>query len=290
MRRPVVLTLAIVIVLLVAASGVLFQKYQKKTVDFTNMKTAEETASARYAEAFNSIVEIQDSLNAIALSDTSVRLLSRELQTEQSLQQTRGRQALDRIGVIKASLQRTRDRIHRLEAGLRKNGVRIVGLERMIADLKRTVSEKEEIVTQLSGRVDSLQTTVSGLQVTVQEGQDTIRTQRQNLEDKRRTLATVYYVIGTKKDLTASGVIVAKGGVLGLGKTLVPSGHFNESLFRPLDTDEESVVRTGAAKVQVVSAQPAGSYELEVVGGQVELHILNPGAFRQVKHLVIMRT
>ncbi len=293
MRRPTLFALAVVIVLLAAATVVLYQKYQKSTVDYSNMKSAEETARTHYTEAFNSIAEIQDSLNAIALSDKSVGLLSKELQTEQNLQQPRGQQVLDRIAVIKSSLQRTRDRIQRLEDGLRKSGVKIAGLQKMIANLKQTVSEKEGLVAVLSGRVDSLQTTVSGLQVTVQQDQDTIHDQQQNIENKRRDLATIYYVVGTKKDLTTAGIVKAQGGLLGIGKTLVPTGAFDETAFKPLDTDQETVVRTTVdkiTKVKVLSAQPAGSYELELVGGQVEIRIVDPARFRQIKHFVVMTT
>jgi type II secretory pathway pseudopilin PulG len=288
MRKPALIALAIVIVLLLAATGVLYQRYRKTVADYTDAKTAEETAQSRYSEAVTSIAEIQDSLNAIVLGDTSVRLLSKELQTEQNLTQPDRREALDRIALIRASLERTKQRIHSLEAGLKKSGIRVAGLEKMIANLKQTVSEKEEFVGQLSGRVDSLQTTVNGLQVTIQQDQDTIQAQQQNIEEKRRDLATIYYVIGTKKDLTASGVVIAKGGVLGLGRTLLPSGRFDESLFTPLDTDQESVVRIPSVRVKVLSAQPAGSYELQLGDGQTELRILDRKGFRRVKHLVIM--
>jgi hypothetical protein len=288
MRKPALIALAIVIVLLLAATGVLYQKYRKTATDYTDAKTAEETAQSRYSDAVNSIAEIQDSLNAIALGDTSVRLLSKELQTEQNLTQPDRREALDRIALIRASLERTKQRIRSLEAGLKKSGIRVAGLEKMIANLKQTVSKKEELVGQLSGRVDSLQTTVNGLQVTIQQDQDTIHAQQRNIEEKRRALATIYYIVGTKKDLTASGVIIAKGGVLGLGKTLLPSGRFDESLFTPLDTDQASVVRIPSVRVKVLSAQPVGSYELQLGDGQTELRILDRQGFRRVKHLVIM--
>ena len=95
-------------------------------------------------------------------------------------------------------------------------------------------------------------------------------------------------MIGSKKDLTKSGLVVAKGGVLGVGKTLKPSGQFNESQFTALDTDQETVVRVSAPKAKVLSAQPASSYELKLVDGQMELHIVNPMEFRKVKQLVIL--
>jgi hypothetical protein len=97
-------------------------------------------------------------------------------------------------------------------------------------------------------------------------------------------------VIGTKKDLKNSGVVVAKGGVLGLGKTLEPAGQLDETLFTPLNTDAQSVITIPADKAQIVSDQPVSSYALQQVGEQLELRILDPREFRKVKHLVIVTT
>jgi hypothetical protein len=153
--------------------------------------------------------------------------------------------------------------------------VKITGLEKMIARLKKRVAEKEVLVARLSGQVDSLETRVTGLVAEV--------------EVKQRELGTIYYTIGSKKELTSSGVVVAKGGVLGLGKTLKPSGQTDECAFTALDTDQETVIRIPAEKDQVLSAQPVTSYVLLPAGEhQVKLRILDPKEFRKIRHLVII--
>ena len=43
-----------------------------------------------------------------------------------------------------------------------------------------------------------------------------------------------------------------------------------------------------AAKARVLSAQPPTSYELKLVEGKVELHIIDPTEFRKVRQLVIL--
>jgi hypothetical protein len=47
-------------------------------------------------------------------------------------------------------------------------------------------------------------------------------------------------------------------------------------------------VRTESAKARVITPQPADSYELRLVDGKMELHILNPAEFRKVRQLVIV--
>jgi hypothetical protein len=152
------------------------------------------------------------------------------------------------------------------------------------------VGEKEAQVAALTTRVDSLETAVTGLVAEVQQGQETISNQAQAIEDKRRELGTVFVAIGTKKELTTNGVVVAEGGLLGIGKTLKPSPNVNENLFQAIDTDAQTTVRIPAAKAQVISAQPLSSYQLAPAGEGLELRILDPREFRKVKHLVILTT
>jgi len=288
MRRPVLIALAAVIAVLVGTTAILFVKYQKTSADYTNMKAAEETARNRYAQTIDAIAEIQDSLSAISLGDTNVNIRSGDLQTEQRMTGPDSQEALDRIALLRSSILRSKARILQLESSLKSSGMKVAGLQKMLGNLKRTVTEKEQLVADLSSRVDTLQTQVAGLETEVQQSQDTLMVRNQVIEDKRRELATIYYAVGSKKELASRGVIVAKGGVLGLGKTLQPSGLSSEAAFTPLDTDQETVVAISSSKAKVVSAQPPSSYELRLVGRTMELRIVDPREFRKIKQLVIV--
>jgi chromosome segregation ATPase len=288
MRKPVLFALIAVAVVLAIVAAMLFVRYRKISADYTNMRLAEETSRVGYSEAFNAITEIQDSLNAISVGDTTVQMLSTGAQSELKVTEAVRRQALDRINVLNASLKRNKEKLHKLEANLRKSGVRVASLEKMIVTLKQTMTEKEALVAQLTGQVDSLQTSVTGLTTEVRQNQETIRVREQVIEEKQRELATIYYVIGSKKELTTLGFIEAKGGVLGMGKTVEATGRYTDSYFTSLDTDQESIIPTAAAKVQVVTAQSPASYELKLVGGLTEVHILDAKEFRKVKHLIVM--
>ncbi|NOT34124.1 MAG: hypothetical protein HOP12_08150 [Candidatus Eisenbacteria bacterium] len=289
MSQPVRIAVVALFVALLGATFVLYQKYQQTSANYATLQATEAEAQNRYTQSINAIAEIQDSLGAIAFGHGGT-LNPAELQGETHLTQTQGNEILGRIAVLKAGIDRAKTRISDLEAGMKKSGVRIVGMQRMVDGLKRSVVEKEELVASLTSRVTELQTQVTGLQTTVAQDQTVIAEQTQAIEDKRREIGTVYYLIGNRKDLTTSGVVASTGGVLGLGKTLKPSGEVNETLFTPIDTDQQTVIQIPAAKVQVLSAQPVGSYELLTVGNQTELRIKDPSAFRKVKHVVILTT
>lgn len=291
MRKPVFVSLIAVIAVLLAATGVLFTKVQKTTADYAEVKSAEETARNQYAEAFNAIAEIQDSLDVITVRDQTVKLTPEGLQSERRLSQPNRAEALESIALLNASIQRTKEKINSLEENLRKNGTKVKGLNRMIANLKNDVTEKEDQIALLTGRVDSLTTTVAVLETTVQAKDSTIYVREQTLEEKRVEAGTIFYVAGTRKELENSGVVESKGGVLGVGKTLALSAKLNDSVFTSLDTDQQTVIRIPAtvnARVQVVSPQTKGSYEVKLEGDEVVIHILDPVEFRKVKHLVVV--
>jgi uncharacterized coiled-coil protein SlyX len=286
MKRPVLYALVGAVIVLLASTAILYQRYRQTAADFADTKAAEEAARTSYGNAINSIAEIQDSLSAIALGDSSLRMRG-GLSTEGG-RQAQDKEALERIAVLKAGVERTKQRIHELELSLQKSGIRVAGLQKMIAGLKKDVADREQVIAQLSGQVDSLNTTVNVLNTTVVAKNDTIATQTANLETKRRELNTIYFVIGNKKTLTDQGILVAKGGVLGLGKTLKATGDYLPTHFTALDLDQETVVKIPAKKAQVLSEQPPTSYQLTLVGETMELRVTDPVRFRTVKHLVIM--
>jgi len=287
MRRPVMVALVAVIAVLAIAAGVLFYNYQKTSTELTVSRTAEEQAGKQYMETIDAIAEIQDSLNAIALGDTGVGAQSWRGRNGQEAA-PKGQEALDRIAAVRTSIARSKERIQNLEERIQKSGIKMAGLQRMVANLKTSVAAKEEQVSLLTSRVNLLNNKVTVLATTVQETQDTLASRDRTIEDKRRELATVYYVMGTKKDLKKAGLVESKGGVLGVGKTLRAVPVTNRAEFVALDTDEETVVHIDAPKAKVLTSQPLTSYSLVMVDGKMELHILNPTEFRKIKQLVIL--
>src|SRR5262245_36856631 len=222
MRRPAAIVLSLVAVILAIVAVVFFTKYQKTTADLAATQSAQEEAEGKYAKTIDAIAEIQDSLNAISLGDTSVSRLPWNPEPGQRLSRADEQQALDRIALLRASITRNRERINNLESSLKKRGIQVASLNRMIDNLKRQLQDKTEIVMHLNSRVDDLQTQVTGLNRTVMSRDSTIAIHENVIEDKRKELATIYYIVGDKSALKKAGAIESQGGVLGLGKTVRP--------------------------------------------------------------------
>jgi len=275
MRRSHLIAIIAILVLSAGAVTLMYGKIRKTETAYAQLQTDEENTRVRYGKAIDEIATIQDSLNAIVLGEHEAQLIPSQLKQEQQLSETRGDEAMARIEVIKAGIERTKVRIEELDRTLKQNGVKIAGLEKMLVSLRRNVASKEAEIARLTFTVDTLETRNFAL--------------TNDVEFKRRELGTIYYAMGSTKALKESGIIVASGGVLGVGKTLEPSKQLNEYAFVAMDTDQQTVITIPAKKARVLSAQPASSYVLESTGeNQMELRIIDPKEFRKVKHVVIV--
>lgn len=296
MRKTVVGILVVVAVGLAAWALSLNQKLGQSRADFATLQAEEQATSARYAAAIDEVVAIQESLKEIDLGENGTQALQSELAQEQNLTQDRGEQTMARIAEIKAGVERANNRIRELEEKIQQGDVKVAGLEKLIRGLRQTVTEKEKEIAALTTRVGELQTQVAGLETEVAAGQETIRQQdvkiqeqTASLEQSRQRLGTVYYVVGTKKELSRQGLVESKGGLLGIGRTVRPTGRTEGGQFTSLDTDRATYIPIDAKKAKVVSAQPVDSYALEANGEQMALRILDKEAFRAVKYVIIMK-
>src|SRR5689334_6720455 len=108
MRKTVLFALVAVILVLGGATGMLYGKYKKSQADYSSMQASEETARNRYANTIDAIAEIQDSLNAIALGDANVKMNEGG---EGQISTPNGKDALDRISLLRAGIDRSKRRI-----------------------------------------------------------------------------------------------------------------------------------------------------------------------------------
>jgi uncharacterized coiled-coil protein SlyX len=280
MRRNT-LWFLIAVVVLAGVSTVLFVRYRQGELALQEARAREDATHRRYESAIDDIAAIQDSLNAITFGEDQNDLSSSGVDAERRLSPNRTDDALARVAELRSGIERTRERIVELESRLQGSGQKVAGLERIVNQMKANLARKEAMVAQLTSQVSTLNTQVGSLTATVV-------TQDSTLEARRRELGTIYYIVGDRKELLDNGAVVAKGGVLGIGKTLDTSGQVNEATFKPIDTDMETVIPIAASKVRVLSAQPVSSYRLEQVAGGYQLRILDPQEFRKVRHLVVL--
>lgn len=193
---------------------------------------------------------------------------------------------------IQKALEDRRQRLDEMEAKLKNSNNTNALLQRSIETLKQQIAMQEEtiiglreelakaniVIETLNDRVDSLNT-----QVTV--AQEEIKQKDQVNNDLNNEINTVYYAIGTTKDLKTAGLL-KDGGFLRSAK--INPADFDAKLFIRGDKRTLRTIPLYSSKAKVMTAQPESSYTIDDVDGQKVLTIINPAQFwNQSPYLVI---
>ena len=148
-----------------------------------------------------------------------------------------------------ALLQRTTElttRIKEAEASMAQSRRRIstltAGNARLTAKFDSTVASFQTLITNQKAEVEALVQQVSALSAEnsqLREANTVLATERDVVTAERETLVseqnTVYWVAGTRSDLLERGIIIQRGGMLGIGRTLLLARTIDASQFQAVD-------------------------------------------------------
>lgn len=196
----------------------------------------------------------------------------------------------DRRAEVKENLALIRQRLEmnkRLLAEMeKKSSANSAVLQRTIAQMKERIEQQDARIAELTDQLADANSTISGLNTKVEETQQQLEDQTQITEEKAAQLTvaenqmnTVYYVVGTNKQLKDYKVLQKRF----LGATKIMQGdEINYSCFTKADKRSLTSIPTGAKKVEIKSLNDKDSYE--IVGGKDDpktIKILNPELFWQ---------
>ncbi len=200
---------------------------------------------------------------------------------------------------IQQALQERRQRLEELEKKLAATSGENSTLKRTISNLKAQIAEQTTEIATLTNqlasaniRIEELTTTVSDLNTRV----DSLRADVTAEEAAKREaqeeataavnqLNTVYYAIGTNKELKERGII--ESGFL--RKTKIMKGEFDMNYFTTADKRTLTEINTHSDKAEVKTSQPKDSYTIVTVNGQKVLRITNPEKFWQLSNFLVIK-
>jgi hypothetical protein len=177
-------------------------------------------------------------------------------------------------------LAQSRARVRTLNATNGKLTTQIKQFEETIASLEAMVETQRVEIVALAQRVDSL--TLANATV------------RDTVVQLRRDVNTVYYVVGTKKELMQRGIVVEEGSkflVFGR-KTLVPARRLDPTAFTPMDKWTNSEIALRRDHYRVVSRHDPALIEApRAMDGKLagNIRITEPAQFWTTsKYLIIV--
>lgn len=196
------------------------------------------------------------------------------------------------LEVIRQKLQANRELLSQMEKKLAasndKNGV----LSKTIESMKAQIASQETQIAQLNSELESAHAQIAQLNEKVETTEEQMQVEvaekekaQQEALDATNQLNSVYYAIGTNKELKKNGLISKKF----LGKTKVLEGEFEKEYFTTADKRTLLSIPCHDKNVKLWTNHPDGSYQIiENADKTKTIKILNPSKFWSLSnHLII---
>jgi len=162
-------------------------------------------------------------------------------------------------------------------------------LEELINNLNQQIMDKDK-------EIGALKDQLAGLNIQVQQMANT-NDSLTNVNDQNQTtisnqdveLNTVYYCMGTFKELTANKVL-DKGGVFSAKTGSKLSADVNMDYFTKTDKRNVTEIPVGAKKVTLKTSHPSSSYTLVTENKKVTKLVINDATafWKNSKYCVLM--
>lgn len=256
----------------------------KSTSDSLSMVVAQKDSIIN--DAFANIDVIASTLSQISERQNIVTGAS----SGTEINKTQKDQIKDNLMAISDLLEKNRTALSKLNATakkLKEANVKIEALESLVASLQKQIEGKDVQIAELAQKIESLNITIAGLNNLTAELQSTKTELESTVKDQDSQINTVYFVVGSDKDLMAKNIIDKKGFI---GRTRTVKNTSDLTDFTKADKRNLDRVTIGAKSAKVVSAHPDGSYTLVKSDKNVfeELVITDPNEFWRNTQILIV--
>lgn len=196
------------------------------------------------------------------------------------------------LSAIKARLAANKQLLAQMEAKLKAAGNENSVQAKTIAQLRQRIEEQDAKIAQLEDELAAAKGQIEELNTQVAETQEQVKTETAAKEEAiaatqaaENEANTVYYAIGTNKELKQKGLLEKKF----LGSTKVLRGDFDANYFVKADKRTLMSIPTNSKKVKIWTNMPAGSYRIVGAKDDVKtVEITNPDKFWSLAtHLII---
>lgn len=245
-------------------------------------------------EMTSAIVEISNILDTINMQE---RILFSNYDVE-GKRLTR-KQVVENLKIFENSLNEKRKRIHFLDSLMNKSDERIKQLSSLVGYLNSELDKKDSIIKVLKTdvknknfNIKTLKEKIISINEDVEQLTDSLTSVNEKSSDMQNVirmqeeeLHTVYYIIGTKKELTSKGVITS-GNIFKKSKINVSA----ISVATKADSRKISFFEIHGEKPKVLTDIPLKSYRITKVSSKYyKLEILDKELFWSVSKFLIIQ-
>jgi len=252
--------------------------YQDSVLSIKNH--TQDSSIMAYVKSYN---DIQDNLDSIK---AKAKILS-EANTGEGLSQKD--QIISDMRAIGELMMKNKKELARLQWKLKKVNGNNAELQKMVARLNEEITAKDAEIASLQSQLAESNASLKDVINKFNDSMKVISQQKDEINDMTTEMNTIYYAIGTAKELKKNGIIKKEGAVVGLGGAEQLKKDFNTAYFTKANGSSLHSLQLYSKFVQMVTLHPSGSYTIGGSDKADSLVITDPKAFwSQSKYLVII--
>ncbi|MGP8216704.1 MAG: hypothetical protein ACLQQ4_14160 [Bacteroidia bacterium] len=244
----------------------------------SSKNSAKDSSIMAYVKSFNDIQDNLDSIKAKA-----------KIMSEANEGGNKQDQIMSDMRSIGDLMLKNKREIAYLQRKLKRANGNNAELQKMITRLSAEITEKDAEIAALQSQLAETNANLKDVINRFNDSMKVISEQKEQITDITTEMNTVYYAIGTAKELKQKGVIKKQGSIAGIGGAEELKKDFNTSYFTKADGSTLSSLKLYSKFVQLVTVHPSGSYTVAGDEKADSIVISDPKAFwSQSKYLVII--
>jgi septal ring factor EnvC (AmiA/AmiB activator) len=268
---------------------------KKKEKQILDLQAKNEKLQAEFSKKDSLLNELFGSINQIErnLADITARekLITEAPVDEKKMDMDVRDKIMDEIISINNKIEMNKKQLAVLKDQLKRSDIKTAALQETIKLLTTRLEEKEQEVSGLKEQLVKLNFKIEELNATVDTLREETASQSKVISQQDAMLGemnTIWYVTGTKKELSDKGIIEKAGGLL--SGNMKMSEMINPDYFTVSDMRKISVISFESSKAELVTIHPEGSYKFIIVNEKMKgLEITDPKEFwKSSRFLVIM--
>lgn len=285
-----IFSVAVLAVLLVGCNSKVKKENEALKAETLLLKQENETFKSQNAKLVTSIdgykktlKEIDDNLKAVDANATMVGKLGKDGNPDADTRDN----IMSRIASIKALLDNSK--------------LKILALDRSLAEMRRKYGEQSEEVLKLNEEIKAQsrlllekETEFMILKGEMEEDMEALEfayeQQVKLTNELKDILNRGFYFAGTSKELKEKEIVDLEGGFIGLGKVKVLNASSKDGLFNQVKKDVTDTLSFATKALKLVTEHPEGSYELRLGKEQSSLLILDKKNFWKNTNYLVVET
>jgi len=277
--------------ILIALAFAACNSHEKEQLDKIKAMRAQDSVMAVQAKDKDSLItsyvntmgDIQNNLDSLKQKEKILTMSSGE-----GNKNPKGA-ILDDIKSIDNAIIASNKEIAKLESRLHKMAGNDAKLKKLVDNLTREVAEKDSAIAVLQGQLGVANDTITAITGRYNTSVAQIRNQQSTISNMTTEMNTVYYAVGTMKQLKDKGAITKTGGILGIGKTSELSPQIKKTAFTQGDKTQISEIPLNGKLLRVVTSHPAGSYSINKTDKKHDTLVISDATsfWSESKYLVV---